>query len=712
MNSFPTGKGLALAALAGCCVSLAGPAAAAPCMELPVMLIVQDKSNSMWGYPSSACNAANPCDSKWTIASQVVPDVAAEFTGGFRYAMSMFPGDGASSNACSLTNLQQLTIGSDALEIQTAFEDATPAGATPTAEALKSAKDYLVANNAIKPSYVLLVTDGLPNCNASLDVNAATCTCTVPRVAGNPNCNTARCLDDVGTRAAAADLLAAGYPVYVVGFGAEVSADNNVAVLNAMAQAGGTTQAYITDNATGLYTKLRTIIDGVNNCCQDACISGATQCAPSETARAVCQMGPDGCLVWATESCSTGTTCNQLSGTCNSCTTTCTAGATQCLDGTTVRTCVANSQGCTSWQDTACARGSSCASGSCMACNNTCNLGTSRCTAGGSETCVADAQGCTSWSNAVACRSGQACNQATGTCSSCNGTCVAGARECTTMTESRVCVADALGCTAWQVAACSNGQTCGGGECASCNACTAGETRCAGNLPQSCVAAGNCAGWQSGAACGNNQVCGNGGCITCQNGCTAGEYRCNGNNVEICLAQPGFCNTWTVDSTCASGQQCLNGACCASSCTVGSVRCSANGGVEECANLITGCAGWKPPETCGAGEGCNNGVCLTTCELTGEGDTNCPLGFACQLTTNTTGFCVAVDAGSGGTSSSTSGFMPSRRDAGSVNGSGVGDAEDENTPTAPCGCSETSDQGTPAALGALVVLGMLLRRRR
>ena len=64
-------------------------AAAAPCTELPVLFIVQDKSGSMAAPPDPVNAPTAP--SKWTTAKTVVPQVAAQFANRFRFGVMMYP---------------------------------------------------------------------------------------------------------------------------------------------------------------------------------------------------------------------------------------------------------------------------------------------------------------------------------------------------------------------------------------------------------------------------------------------------------------------------------------------------------------------------------------------------------------------------------------------------------------------------------------------
>ena len=70
--------------------------------DLPVLLVLQDRSNSMWADPSpTTCGTS--CTSKWAIAQSVVPDVVSQFTGNFRFGMMVFPGDRVSASCTTGT---------------------------------------------------------------------------------------------------------------------------------------------------------------------------------------------------------------------------------------------------------------------------------------------------------------------------------------------------------------------------------------------------------------------------------------------------------------------------------------------------------------------------------------------------------------------------------------------------------------------------------
>ena len=124
-------------------------------------------------------------------------------------------------------------------------------GGTPTAVALDTFGAYTPLSEVKRQNYVVLLTDGLPNCNASFSANtpsAGLCSCPNGVVLGNstnPAMTTctadearANCLDDQGAVAAVARLRKNKISTIVIGFGLGT---NSAATrtLSDMALAGG-----------------------------------------------------------------------------------------------------------------------------------------------------------------------------------------------------------------------------------------------------------------------------------------------------------------------------------------------------------------------------------------------------------------------------------------------------------------------------------------
>ena len=152
-------------------------------------------------------------------------------------------------------------------------------GGTPTAATLRSLTSHLLSLPG--PTYVILATDGGPNCNATLDCDASACQLNIEGDEGctptGPNCCTASpdgplsCLDAQATIDAVTALAAGGIPVYIVGApGSEPYAN----LLDQLAQAGGTArgsepQYYaVTTSTTSAFTQaMSTIAAAITGSC-------------------------------------------------------------------------------------------------------------------------------------------------------------------------------------------------------------------------------------------------------------------------------------------------------------------------------------------------------------------------------------------------------------------------------------------------------------
>jgi hypothetical protein len=117
-------------------------------------------------------------------------------------------------------------------------------GGTPTGPSLTFLGDYAALQDPNRADFILLLTDGLPNCNPGNSnncLNAGACRCTTTNCGTDtsaPFC-TLGCLDQSGSVQAVADLRSKDIRTIVVGFGADTGAGDGPLVLNAMAEAGG-----------------------------------------------------------------------------------------------------------------------------------------------------------------------------------------------------------------------------------------------------------------------------------------------------------------------------------------------------------------------------------------------------------------------------------------------------------------------------------------
>ncbi|MFO0597730.1 MAG: adventurous gliding motility lipoprotein CglB [Myxococcaceae bacterium] len=143
------------------------------------------------------------------------------------------------------------TLTATAASVNTRIQALSPTGGTPTGLSLEflGTVGSLTDNNDFRDDFVLLLTDGLPNCNDS-NANAlcgcgATCTAmqTSSCACTTSTCTGALCakgcLDQDATVQKVRDLRLKGIRTIVVGFGADTASGSGPLVLNAMAKEGG-----------------------------------------------------------------------------------------------------------------------------------------------------------------------------------------------------------------------------------------------------------------------------------------------------------------------------------------------------------------------------------------------------------------------------------------------------------------------------------------
>ncbi len=126
--------------------------------------------------------------------------------------------------------------------IMAALEASGPGGGTPTAAALAAALDYFTVGDGASlkgDRYVLLATDGGPNCNGSKTCDADRCTPNLDGACPDGNCcegDGQYCLDDTAVVEQLEALAAAGVPTFVIGIpGTEAYGE----YLSSFAVAGG-----------------------------------------------------------------------------------------------------------------------------------------------------------------------------------------------------------------------------------------------------------------------------------------------------------------------------------------------------------------------------------------------------------------------------------------------------------------------------------------
>jgi hypothetical protein len=247
------------------------------------LMFVLDRSGSMrfllngTDPDPSGQQPARP-DSRWRTLQRGLDPVLTALEGRLELGAKFFPepidAQGSGADACLVRQAADVPPRrATAASILNVFETTRPVGGTPTADAIRSAVAYL-KNGArrVISRYMVLATDGAPNCNEALDELVCVCTQRDLGICRNdPVGGPTRCLDDTRTvkviqEAAEKDRI----PTFVIGLG---TSDEPAfeSTLNRMAIAGGRPRAgasrfYGAQSATELETALSEIQSSVAEC--------------------------------------------------------------------------------------------------------------------------------------------------------------------------------------------------------------------------------------------------------------------------------------------------------------------------------------------------------------------------------------------------------------------------------------------------------------
>jgi hypothetical protein len=193
------------------------------------MFIAFDKSGSM----NDPINGV----SKWNIATSAIKQVTQQYQSQIQFGLMLFPAGAGNTQQC-VPGPVAVTVGDQrATMISSALDANMPGGRTPIGGVLTAAGQVPELADPMRANYVMLVTDGSETCN------------------GN------------GVQAATTNLANKGIKTFVVGFGADVDAQN----LADIATAGGTprpgaTRYYQADDAAGLLAAFNLIAQGALGC--------------------------------------------------------------------------------------------------------------------------------------------------------------------------------------------------------------------------------------------------------------------------------------------------------------------------------------------------------------------------------------------------------------------------------------------------------------
>jgi hypothetical protein len=243
-----------------------GDAGLCACKEIKqrgtTFYIVLDRSSSMSEIVEPAT------ESKWVLIRRALFDrtsgVLRPLEARIAVGLSVFPGEDGLSAGCSVgRELTSLTEGGEYTynKMEAILNAEKPSGATPTAATLKALAETITT--LPKPIYVLLATDGGPNCGEG-PCDAAHCTYNIDgRSFGTTKCDPTNnccdpavgvggagaraCLDADATLGAIGALSKAGVKTFVLGI---AGAAPYAADLDRFAVAGGTDHYFPADDPT------------------------------------------------------------------------------------------------------------------------------------------------------------------------------------------------------------------------------------------------------------------------------------------------------------------------------------------------------------------------------------------------------------------------------------------------------------------------------
>ena len=188
------------------------------------LLLVVDKSGSM----------EDPLETgqdKWPVMRDALTTVVQQYENGIRFGLMLYPNDDACAAGSVRSDLAMQNAGSITGQLGSTFPD----GGTPTHTTLGAAGTYYAGVSSPGDRYVLLATDGEPNCGPG-DDEAPTVTESIQAIAG---------------------LRGDGIMTFVLGFGGTIN--NYPQTLQAMAEAGGTGDYFAANSPDELATALDAI---------------------------------------------------------------------------------------------------------------------------------------------------------------------------------------------------------------------------------------------------------------------------------------------------------------------------------------------------------------------------------------------------------------------------------------------------------------------
>jgi hypothetical protein len=213
------------------------------------VLLIVDRSGSMTKAidGTGECDpTAGTCQQRWATMLAGLTAVLTGASGDVTWGLKTYSSD----DACGVTPTMDVDISAAAAaNIQTTLAGLKPGGNTPTQAAVKAGTAYLQSLTDTNGKYILLATDGEPNCLVTTGKGG--------RGGGG---NGASDVDGTVAAITAAAAPGVGFKTYVIGVGPETGNLDNFAI------AGGTTHYYPALSPQDLTAALSAIVGAVASC--------------------------------------------------------------------------------------------------------------------------------------------------------------------------------------------------------------------------------------------------------------------------------------------------------------------------------------------------------------------------------------------------------------------------------------------------------------
>lgn len=235
------------------------------------VILVIDRSGSM-------ADDTTDFTPKWealrTALQQVLPRLGDDLSVGVLFFPNTLPprdaGQYSPDEICAMP--RALTLAPSPAQVPLVldrFNTTAPGGPTPTASALRVVRAWFDEHpDLVGDRYVILATDGGPNCNVNADNTTCRCTGAVGICASTNTYGRINCLDAAPAVDEVRLLATAGVRTYVLGLN---GVQDFAEVLNAMADAGGrarvgTPRYYNAASATELVNELGRVTQALADC--------------------------------------------------------------------------------------------------------------------------------------------------------------------------------------------------------------------------------------------------------------------------------------------------------------------------------------------------------------------------------------------------------------------------------------------------------------